>query len=287
MVEAGRAVRTQGPASAANWGGPCGSSGMHLRGVRREHGALGRARSASAARASCPQVARGRSRRTGFAGRRSLGRRVPGCAPRFSPPVPPVAGRLSGRGAGAAGGRPTWRRSCTPSRSSWISSTYDDAGNCERTCCTPGRTAGGAVTAVPGAVEGGCIRVAQGGLALAATAGLLLSPEWTLALVLFVSTLPGVVVKTAPRALSTPGGGRAPTRRSWYLQSMLIDRSLREGGAALRLRGHGARLVPGVAGGCGGRRRRRRAAAPPGARGVPVSWPGYLAAATVADNAAR
>jgi ATP-binding cassette, subfamily B, bacterial len=77
----------------------------------------------------------------------------------------------------------------------------------------------------PYRVVSGLTRVAQGGLALAATAGLLLSLEWTLALVLFVSTLPGVVVKIrASRVLYAWRRSRTEDeRRSWYYQSMLID----------------------------------------------------------------
>ena len=77
----------------------------------------------------------------------------------------------------------------------------------------------------PFRVVGGLTRVAQGGLALVATAGLLLSLEWTLALVLFVSALPGVAVKVrASRALYDWRRSRTEDeRRSWYYQSMLID----------------------------------------------------------------
>jgi ATP-binding cassette subfamily B protein len=77
----------------------------------------------------------------------------------------------------------------------------------------------------PYRVVGGLTRVAQGGLALAGTAGLLLSLEWPLAVVLFASTLPGVVVKVrASRALYAWRRSRTEDeRRAWYYQSMLID----------------------------------------------------------------
>jgi ATP-binding cassette subfamily B protein len=77
----------------------------------------------------------------------------------------------------------------------------------------------------PYRVVGGLTRVLQGGLALVGTAALLLSLEWTLAVVLFVSTLPGVVVKVrASRALYAWRRSRTEDeRRAWYYQSMLID----------------------------------------------------------------
>lgn len=77
----------------------------------------------------------------------------------------------------------------------------------------------------PFRVVSGLTRVAQGGLALAGTAALLLSLEWTLALVLFASALPGVAVKIrASRALYAWRRARTEDeRRAWYYQSVLID----------------------------------------------------------------
>ncbi len=77
----------------------------------------------------------------------------------------------------------------------------------------------------PYRVVGGLTRVAQGGLALAGTAGLLFSLAWPLAAVLFAAALPGAVVKVlASRALYAWRNSRTEDeRRAWYYQSMLID----------------------------------------------------------------
>ncbi len=77
----------------------------------------------------------------------------------------------------------------------------------------------------PFRVVSGLTRVAQGGLALAGTVGLLLSLEWMLALVLLASALPGVAVKIrASRALYAWRRARTEEeRRAWYYQSVLID----------------------------------------------------------------
>jgi ATP-binding cassette subfamily B protein len=77
----------------------------------------------------------------------------------------------------------------------------------------------------PFRVVGGLVRVAQGSLALAGTAVLLVSLQWGLALVLFLSALPGIVVKfRASRALYAWRRERTEDeRRAWYYQSMLID----------------------------------------------------------------
>jgi len=145
----------------------------------------------------------------------------------------------------------------------------------------------------PFRVVGGLTRVAQGGLALAGTAALLLSLEWTLAIVLFLSALPGVVVKVrASRALYAWRRARTEDeRRCWYYQSMLIDGAYAKearlfgfGGAVrgwfrglrARLRGEHERLLRG------------RAAGDLGAQAlavVPVFVAlGYLAAGTLAGR---
>ena len=67
--------------------------------------------------------------------------------------------------------------------------------------------------------------IGQSGLALLAMTGLLASIRWELALVLFASALPGIVVKVrSARALFAWERARTEDeRRAWYYQWLLID----------------------------------------------------------------
>ncbi|HET7291025.1 MAG TPA: ABC transporter ATP-binding protein [Vicinamibacteria bacterium] len=67
--------------------------------------------------------------------------------------------------------------------------------------------------------------IGQGGLALLAMTGLLASIRWELALVLFASALPGILVKvrSARELFAWQRSRTEHERRAWYYQQMLID----------------------------------------------------------------
>ena len=74
-------------------------------------------------------------------------------------------------------------------------------------------------------VVGDLTAIGQGGLALLAMTGLLVTIRWELALVLFASAVPGILVKVrSARALFAWQRSRTEhERRAWYYQQMLID----------------------------------------------------------------